>query len=140
MGIYVYTMRKKTRKIDGVPANFYSFAYKPSWAGFCAKTYPNERRQDAAAERAFSEYKGGPVILGDSDTKDLTGYPVYRKVKAARWTDCYDFPGELIGFIKQEGRKLTLAAEHRFRAEYPKDRTFVEYIKDGRIAMREEIS
>ena len=140
MGVYVYTMRRKTRKVSGVDVRFYAYAYKPSYS--FKTNYSLERsiqRYHAAAEAAFADYDGGPIMIADPDSKDLTGVPVYRNVRIAIWNDMNPFPGEIIGFIKQEDRKLTLVSEHRWRAQYPNDRTFIEYIKDGQLAQRVEM-
>lgn len=141
MGVYVYTMRKKTRKVNGTDVRFFSFAYKPSYS-FCPTGYSLERsmqRYDAAAEAAFADYDGGPVMIADPEDKDLNGARVYRNVKSSIWNDAYEFPGEFIGYIKQNGRKLSLVGEHRWRAQHPNDRTFVECIKDGKPATRVEM-
>ena len=139
MGAYVYTMRKRARKVNGVAVRFFSYAYKPSYAFTTRDMLERSiRRYEAAAEAAFEDYDGGPVMLADHD-KDLNGAPVYRNVRSAIWNDMSPFPGQVIGFIKQEGRKLTLVPEYRWRAQQPNDRTFVEYIKDGHIAQRVEM-
>ena len=142
MGMYVYTLRKKTRKLQGVDAHYFGYAYKPSWSW----SWNNERRHkammdryDAAGDAAFEAYEGGPVIVADPGDKDLNGCRVYRNVRSGRWNDCNEFPGEAIGFVKQEGRKLTLVSEHRWRATMPNDRTFVEYVKDGKFTQRVEM-
>lgn len=140
MGAYVYTMRRKTRKVNGVDVRFYAYAYKPSYSFTSAYNLNRSiQRYEAAAEAAFADYDGGPVMLADPEDKDLNGRPVYRNVRSAIWNDLNPFPGEIIGFIKQEGRTLTLVGEHRWRAQMPNDRTFVEYIKDGQLAQRVEM-
>jgi len=140
MGIYVYTLRRKTRKVSGVDVRYYSYAYKPSYT-FTTSYNLKQRiqRHEKAAKAAFEDYDGGPVMIADADDKDLNGRPVYRKARTPIWHDCDDFPGELIGFIKQDGHKLTLVSEYRWRAQQPNDRTFVEYIKDGKLASRVEM-
>lgn len=139
MGTYVYTLRKKQRSItlpggEKVKANYYSYAYKPNWALACNyNTKQSENAYGRAAEAAYDAYDGGLVIVADPDDKDLNGRHVYRNVQSPVWYDSYDFPGEAVGFIKQEGRKLTVVSEHRWRAQQPDDRTFIEYVEDGKF-------
>ena len=131
MGLYIYTMRKKTRKIQGVDAHYFSFAYKPC---LCHTRKWIYKKYDREAKEAFSDYDGGPVILADPGD-NLNGARVYRNVRSREWCDCYDFPGDPIGFIKQEGRKLILVSEHRWKLS---DRVCVDCIKEGEFVTRIE--
>lgn len=111
MGVYVYTMRKKTAPIyiDGVrnEANFFSYAYKVSWAFSPGRSYSrlvgsSHRR----ADEAFEAYTGGYVLVGDSDDNEFT---VYTAVTRGHWTDTGDFPGTVVGFARRDGKRLVFS-------------------------------
>lgn len=100
MGIYVYSMRKRTKtvKAEGriVTANIFDYAYKVSnsawWnedKGYLFRARNTDRL--ACAARADAIEKGREyVIVGDSIYKDVTN-PV--------WYDTDDFPGTFVGKV-----------------------------------------
>jgi hypothetical protein len=143
MGNYVYTMRKKRVRItdlhgDAQDAVLFSYAYKPSYSfAFNESQKGMTGRMDACADRAWDAFNGELVIVGDTEggVTNLGGCSVYKDVTSAFWTDCNEFPGVLVGFVKVEGKKLRIVRETEWwTPTFPDDRDFRRVVKDGKTA------
>jgi hypothetical protein len=122
MGVYVYTLRKKTITLqtqDGpVKARLCSFAYKPLYSYFLTPINEETQRRQAAylrgARNAFDTYHGGYVVVVDNS--DIEGAHVYRDMTQPTWTDTANFPGTPVGVVKIVGKRLHLAQESNWLA------------------------
>jgi hypothetical protein len=117
MGIYIYSLRAKTVALvvpsgEKVRANLYSYAYRYTsmWKGDYGYnshqlTVENTKRN---ADNAFAAPRSGFVIMGDME-QGLEGCSVYTDVTASTYYDTDKFPGTLIGWVRKEGKRLTVA-------------------------------
>lgn len=140
MGIYVYTMRKATRRLvlpngEKVDARYYSYAYKPYYCFIPPKEAKRfEASMNSRAEKAFEDYDNGYVIVGDAG-ESLEGCYVYRAVRHCTWSDCNEFPGEAVGIIKMKGRLPHVVTKGDWYGfDTPDDREYRTVIKDGKFA------
>jgi hypothetical protein len=138
MGTYIYTMRKAKQSllVDGEPvkANLFDYAYKCGWNWERANS-SLVARLEAAGERAFEEYDGGYVIVGDREKgiASLHGCVVYRNVKGPFWVDTGTFPGDVVGFVQvKDGRCRLVTATDWWTPCSPNDRDFRQVVKDGK--------
>jgi hypothetical protein len=142
MGNYVYTMRKKRVRIadlhgDVQDAVLFSYAYKPSYSFAWNEEFKRVTGAlDACAERAWDAFNDELVIVGDTEggIANLDGCVVYKDVQGAFWTDCNEFPGIPVGFVKAEGRRLRIVLElDWWTPVFPNDRDFRRVVKDGKV-------
>jgi hypothetical protein len=112
-------MRKRTIRIelDGQPikANLYLYAFKDSWALYLGRErQQREFRQENAkrlGREAFNSPRSGYVVEQGGDDNDYHGCPVFTNCTAGFYYDVNPFPGKLIGYLHQEGRKLIVRRE-----------------------------
>ena len=118
MGVYIYTMRKKTVNVvighATVKANLFLFAYKDHWIFDLGKEHARRKFRENNAHRigqeAFNSKRSGYVIDGDPDI-GFHGARVYNNVTNGIWVDTGKFPGTLIGYAHLEGKKLVMRPE-----------------------------
>lgn len=139
MGVYVYTMRKATKKLtlptgQKVDARFYSYAYKPNYSF----SEPREHKRfvgsmERRALDAFDSYDNGYVIVGDQG-ESLDGAYVYRGVRHATWADCNEFPGEAVGIVTIKGNRAFMFQTTEWAPfQGIPDREYRLVVKDGKI-------
>ena len=115
MGIYVYSMRKKTVNIvvDGnaVKANLFSYSYKEWWSFAFGKEQARREfianNTERIGQAAFESPRSGYVVVGDAED-DHHGATVYKDVTRGTWVDTIDFPGTAVGFLHKEGKNLVM--------------------------------
>ena len=114
MGIYIYTLRKNTVKaIDteiGAPIEIgvTAYAYKESW-NRCGAYNRMTARMHSMAERARDANPNLVLVtFGNPKDNDFSKHsmPVYRV--SPKMTSFYDTeaPGELVGYLSKQGRKI----------------------------------
>jgi len=105
MGVYVYTLRKKTKKVNyygnKATAQVMEFGFKPFYPSFCPSASEKrweaaQNRQLAAADRAFQFYKDNYEGLVICDNM------VYSDLRRSTWSDCNKFPARLVGFLHED--------------------------------------
>lgn len=152
MGVYIYTLRAKTRMIqlNGKRVKAHLFMYlcrsdelesEPS-AGFFLNYNETRRRirrrakmLDSHIVRALKiKNESEVVIVANQNNDGVINYQdadVYINCNKSSWTDCYDFPGTLVGFLHVEGKRLVVKPESAtwyttdFRKGYCKIRSVV---------------
>jgi len=143
MGTYIYTMRKRKQVFtlsngDRAEANLFDYAYKPSYSFFASRRRElQEKRLNAAAERAFETYDDGFVIVGglEDGVEGLQGSVVYDQVRSATWADCNEFPGRALGYIEVRNKRCFLVGSLPWYTHTtPNDREYRSIIKDGKAA------
>lgn len=113
MGVYVYTLRKNTKKISGIEVAQYAYAYKDGWG---ADDVPVNRRKIAAGERAADAVSTRYYVIC-SDFAAIRENPSehqrYFVVKArdqlcGSFSDTTDPKGEIVGYLALDGRKIVM--------------------------------
>jgi hypothetical protein len=126
MGVYIYTLRSKTVALGvlglgKVRANLLSYAYRHTsyWKG-----EPGERsytfmteNAERNAEKAFANYQGGHVIMGDLDDGllKLEGSPIYTDLKEAVYVDTVRLKANHVGWVGVQGKSLFLSKQTPWR-------------------------
>jgi hypothetical protein len=108
MGIYVYTLRKKTVKLllpQKVDAHLLAYAYKDWWSWAYDDEEERRRnfiRNNAArhAENAFNAMVSPYVVVGDPG-ESLQGREVYRDLKSPIWYDTDGITATIVGFVHE---------------------------------------
>lgn len=134
MGIYVYTLRKKTIPVtlasgETVGANLFSYAYR-----YCGdyedirdayrlsteeKKYARSYRMRASnasrlADAAFAAPRSGIFVMGDEEKLD--GCAVYDGLTKPVWYDCNKKVwGNTLGFLKRSGKRWLLSQTSEWR-------------------------
>lgn len=108
MGVYCYTYRKETRRIDGKTIGRYDYAYKESfWRS------PTQERtlalKHAAADRAISANPNVSLaIVGDfkeAGERKLSVYD-FGSDKRSAFFDTPRIPGKFVGYVTKVGRSF----------------------------------
>jgi hypothetical protein len=126
MGVYIYTLRSKTVPLSvlglgKVRANLLSYAYKYSnyWRGepgYKSYTFMTENAE-RNAEKAFANYQGGYVIMGDLDDGllKLEGNSVYTNLQEAVYVDTVKLKANHVGWVGVQGKGLYLSKQTPWR-------------------------
>lgn len=144
MGVYIYTLRKRTLPIwvegERIVANLFSYAYK-DWWGFAFGEEERRRnfiRDNAArrAQEAWDSERSGYVVMGDPEY-GWEDCAVYRDLQKPLWYDTDKLPATIVGYLHKIGRKWVVTPESSWQpfkrmvdGEWvPHERRFV--IRDG---------
>lgn len=113
MGIYIYTLRKQARKSNLGPLRQYKyserFTSRDYWNG---KRYVDEgaaqRGREARHRERWHRYVASGEVTGPIHVciEFTEGGGVYRQERpVAIWSDCDRIPGQLVGYLRRDGRK-----------------------------------
>jgi len=140
MGVYVNTMRAKTRQIDlqgkKVKANIFLYLCRLSSLDTpILATSREERRarlyQNHVDKAGDLTPASGVAILAYKDgTIHYDGAEVITNLKSNVWYDCDRLPGDLAGWIHVEGKKLVVKTHTKWSPYGKRQRRLV--LKDGK--------
>jgi hypothetical protein len=130
MGMYVYTMRKRTVKIqlpcgEIVDANLMLFDSLANSDGFFKKPTAEDKRREARlkkADQVAAAARSGYVVEGGmchtrplkNRRIDYNEAKVYDNVTSGVWCDSLPFPGRLIGLLKKNKGRWQVVDESEF--------------------------
>jgi hypothetical protein len=128
MGMYVYTMRKRTVKIELptgeiVDANLMLCDFRANTRSVFKKpSVEDKRREDRLkkAEQIAAAPRSGYVVESYGVSKDKNGRidyseaKVYDNVTSGVWCDSHPFPGRLIGLLKKHKGRWQVVDESEF--------------------------